>query len=222
MARSTRTLTRIPFLAIAVVLLQGSLATASQADYRIWFENSTVKVFQDTAPGDAMGVELTAARNETESFQVVIRAGTDPLHNVTVQVSDLVQENGARLSASRMALFRVAYVHLPAHDKYYPDALPPLTAFTVSKAQNQPVWIDVSVPAEAVPGTYRGTVTVQAEDQDVKTGTIELTVWRFALPETPHSRTAFGVNEEAIAAFHSAALGSAHIRRSSVSTTSCW
>ncbi len=209
MAESKRTVTRVPFLAIAVALLQGCLATASQADYRIWFENSTVKVFRDTAPGVAAAVQLTAARNETESFQVVVRAGTHPLNNVTVQVSDLVQENGACISADRMTLFRVAYVNLPAHGKDYPDALPPLSTLTVPPGQNQPVWIDLFVPAEAEPGVYRGTVTVEAEGHDVKTGPIELTVWRFALPETPRSRTAFGVSEEAIAAFHGVALGSA-------------
>ena len=108
-----------------------------------------------------------------------------------------------------MALFRVAYVNLPAHGKNYPDALPPFTPCEVPVAQNQPVWVDLAVPADAVPGIYRGTVTVQAEGQAAKTGTVELTVWRFALPETPHSRTAFGLHEEAIAALHGVAPGSA-------------
>ncbi len=209
MVASQPVMTRVPFLAIAAALFLGTVTAAAQADCRIWFENSTVKVFQDTAPGEATGVRLTAARNETESFQVVVRAGTEPLHNVRVQVSDLVQEDGARIEATCMQLFRVAYVNLPAHDRYYPDPLPPLSAFTVSPAQNQPVWIDLSVPAEAVPGVYCGTVTVQADGQEAQTGSIELTVWRFALPATPHSRTAFGVNEGAIAAFHGVAPGSA-------------
>ncbi|MCU0962138.1 MAG: DUF4091 domain-containing protein [Pirellulaceae bacterium] len=200
---------RVPFLGMLVAALQAGWAMPAPADYRVWFEHSTVKVFQDTAPGDDTGVRLTAARNEIESFQVVIRAGTETLRNVMVQVSDLVQENGARLGADRIALYRVAYVYLPAHGKNYPDALPPVAPFSVPAAENQPVWIDVSVPAEAVPGTYRGTVTVQAEGQLAKTGPVELTVWRFALPETPHSRTAFGVNEESIAAFHGVVPGSA-------------
>jgi hypothetical protein len=180
-----------------------------QADYQVWFESSTVKVFQDDVPGDATGVRLTAARNETESFQVVVRAGAEPLHRVAVQVSDQVQEDGARLGAARMAFFRVAYVFLPARNRSYPDALPPLTPCDVPAGQNQPVWVDLVVPRDAASGTYRGTVTVQPEGQPAKTGAIELTVWRFALPEVPRSRTAFGVNEEAIAAGHGVAPGSA-------------
>ena len=76
----------------------------AQADYQIWFQNSTVKVFQDAPPEEATGVRLTAAWNETELFQVVIRAGTEPLRNVTVQVSDLIQENGAPRCRSDGAL----------------------------------------------------------------------------------------------------------------------
>jgi hypothetical protein len=184
-----------------------------QADYQIWFQNSTVKVFQDDPPGGTAGVRLTAARQETESFQVVIRAGAEPLRKVAVQVSDLRQETGARLSADCLALFRVAYVFLPARNRNHPDALPPFTPCDVPAGQNQPVWIDLAVPREAAPGIYRGTVTVQPAGLPAKTGTIELTVWRFALPEVPCSRTAFGVNEEAIAAAHGVAPGSAAHQR---------
>jgi hypothetical protein len=190
-------------------LCTGGLQMPALAEFQIWFQNSTVKVFQDDPPGDTTGVRLSAARNETESFQVVVRAGTEALRNVTVQVSDLVQETGARLGGDRVTLFRVAYVNLPARGRNYPDALPPFAPCAVPAAQNQPVWIDVAVPVEAAPGIYRGTVTVQAEGQPARTGTVELTVWRFALPETPHSRTAFGLNEEAIAAFHGVPPGSA-------------
>jgi hypothetical protein len=140
---------------------------------------------------------------------VVVRAGAEPLRNVAVQVSDLVQESGARLGADRVALFRVAYVFLPALNRSYPDALPPFAPCDVAAGQNQPVWVDVDVPRDAAPGTYRGTVTVRPEGLPAKTAPVELTVWRFALPDVPRSRTAFGVNEEAIAAFHGVAPGSA-------------
>jgi hypothetical protein len=200
---------RVCALATLIVLLQGGVTMSARADFRIWFQNSTTKVFQDEAPGGATGVRLTAARGETESFQVVIRAGAEGLRQATVQVSDLVQENGTRLGAECVACFRVAYVFLPAHGKNYPDALPPFTPCEVPANQNQPVWIDLAVPREAAPGTYRGTVTVRAEGRPQQSGAIEVVVWRFALPEVPRSRTAFGIDNGAIARVHGVPTDSA-------------
>ena len=61
---------------LSVVLLLGGLAMPVQADYQIWFQNSTVKVFQDDPPGGTAGVRLTAARQETEAASTARSAVT--------------------------------------------------------------------------------------------------------------------------------------------------
>ncbi|HEV2523203.1 MAG TPA: hypothetical protein VGT24_12545, partial [Candidatus Acidoferrales bacterium] len=58
---------------------------------------------------------------------------------------------------------------------------------TLSAGQNQPYWIDISVPhgaSTAPPGTYTGTISATA-DQGTVTIPITLTVWNFELPVQP-------------------------------------
>jgi len=75
--------------------------------------------------------------------------------------------------------------------------------FDVWKGQNQPIWVDVFVPAKAAPGEYKGTFTVTLDkvpgsigDSVVLTKTLSipvtLTVWDFTLPDGPTHRNHFG------------------------------
>jgi len=58
---------------------------------------------------------------------------------------------------------------------------------TISAGQNQPYWIDISVPrgpSNSPPGTYTGTITVTSTQGNV-TVPITVTVWNFELPLKP-------------------------------------
>src|SRR5581483_4504565 len=58
---------------------------------------------------------------------------------------------------------------------------------SVSAGQNQPYWIDISVPRGASaspPGTYTGTITITSNQGDT-TVPVTLTVWNFELPLQP-------------------------------------
>src|SRR5882672_2189475 len=58
---------------------------------------------------------------------------------------------------------------------------------TISAGQNQPYWIDISVPrgpSNSPPGTYTGTITITAA-QGNATSEATLTVWTFELPPQP-------------------------------------
>jgi len=58
---------------------------------------------------------------------------------------------------------------------------------TISAGQNQPYWIDISVPrgpSNSPPGTYTGTITITAA-QGNATIPVTLTVWNFELPAQP-------------------------------------
>ena len=199
------------------ILFAGAAPVAPATEARVWFQNSTTKVFRDGPPGEAAGVRLTAAGNEVESFRIVVRAGDEPLRNVAVRISDLRTRDGVRIAPEGVALFRVAYVRLPNYDWPFPDALPPLRRGSdrawelgdVPASRNQPVWVDISVPADAEPGLYRATVAVHAQGLSVADLPVELTVWNFALPATPRSRTAFGLYVQGIAEQHGVELGSA-------------
>ena len=190
-----------------LVLLLGALAAHALAGGQVWFQNNTTKVFRDDPPGEVTAVRLTAARNEVESFQIVIRAGEEVLRKVAVEVSDLTGAANTRIGADRIELFRVAYVHLPSYGRDYPDALPPWSPCDIPAGWNQPVWVDISVPPDAAPGSYHGTISIRPEHGPVTEWPLELMVWDFALPVTPRSRTSFGIYQEGIAFQHGVELG---------------
>lgn len=75
--------------------------------------------------------------------------------------------------------------------------------FNVWKGENQPIWVDVSIPKDAVAGKYEGTITIDVNDASIINGKnkgaslnkvsipITLTVWNFTLPDGPSLRNCF-------------------------------
>jgi hypothetical protein len=198
----------------------GPTAPQLHGDGRAWAEGSTRKIrLTDPVPAstwvwDGCRVRLYAARNETEPVQLVITAGGQALTGVSVTVSDLT--NGAdTIGQGQIALYREAYRTVPqASDPYgyglpagemgaglIPDALIPFedpysaghlvgVPFDVPAGQNQPVWIDLTVPGGTPPGTYAGTIIVTT-DQGSLHVPLKLVVWGFTLPSQPSLSISF-------------------------------
>jgi hypothetical protein len=152
---------------------------------------------------------LRAAKNETESFQLVVRAPQSGLSNVRVRVSPFRNEAGDTLPPPTLYREHYVYAHsvkreyykretfvatnLPQPSGWYADALIPFEVdddnarfraqpFEVARFQNQPVWVDAEVPSGARAGSYQSTYTVSSSEGEVS-GTITLEVWDFTLPE---------------------------------------
>lgn len=180
-------------------------------------------------------VSIKAARNEYEPFQIVVRAGSSSLTGVTMAASDLRGRNGQVISRRHIALYREHYVEVTQPSPksregagWYPDALIPFVSpidgqplrggrcvgapFEVEAEANQPVWVDVFVPKEAVPGTYSGAVTVTAPGQKPVRVPVRLVVWNFTLPDTPSMRSNFGGFGSRIAAAHQVDVNSKQFR----------
>jgi hypothetical protein len=163
---------------------------------------------------------LFAARGEYEPFQVAVRALKDGLTGVRLSVDDLAGPKGKIIPASNISLYREHYVEvktsspnynekmsvMPGQPGWYPDALipfidpatgrPPEKAefvpvpVDVPAGENQPFWVDVFVPRDAVPGRYKGKYTMMS-DQGGTVGEIVLTVWDFELPLKPSCGSSF-------------------------------
>ncbi|HSW50437.1 MAG TPA: glycoside hydrolase domain-containing protein [Bryobacteraceae bacterium] len=183
----------------------------------VWVVSSLERIGQASAPGAETAVSLQAARGETESFQIGIRAPEGvTLTGVEVSVSDLSAGSRRSIPASSVSLFRERYVEVrrgspdrlgsnrPLGPGRYPDALIPFkdpqtgapwghglaSPFEVEEGTNQVIWVDVSVPRSAMAGRYQGAYTVRS-DQGVFRGGVELEVWDFTLPPKPALRTSF-------------------------------
>lgn len=151
-------------------------------------------------------VIVYAARNEFVAFQVVLPG---PLRAVDAKPFRLTGPDGYVLR--HVELYREHFVPHPvlsqgggddpvrdclwfdrrrrAHDapRAFPVQLVPLHAprygapFDVSAGSNAVVWVDVFVPVDAPPGTYRGALDIGGQQLRLK-----LTVWNFTLPSVSH------------------------------------
>jgi len=70
------------------------------------------RIGQDQQPFGSPEVVIAAARNEVESFQVVVAAPGDGLEVVRAEMSDLVGDGGARIGAEAARLYREEYVRV--------------------------------------------------------------------------------------------------------------
>ena len=202
-------------LAVTLVLAVAAAPTALAAGFQVWTVTECARVLRSAPPGVESSVELHAARNEWESFQVLLRSDA-PVEGVSLVAGDLTGPGGAALEAADARLFRQHQLELTVASyrndafeaDWYPDPLIPfrhpatrepltgarLTAapFALPAGQTHGFWVDVFVPADARPGVYGGVYRVTAAGREAIQIPVQLTVWDFALPRVSAYRTAFG------------------------------
>lgn len=115
-------------------------------------------------------VKLFAGRNEFVAFQVVLEKGRDDLHKVFVNATDLLGSKERISADSHIRLFKQLYLQL--NGVWYPDALLPFDiagatplelpdyAGPLPQQKVQSVWVDIYVPHDLPPDTYRGQIMV--------------------------------------------------------------
>ena len=183
----------------------------------MWVVSSLLRVGKPDAAGTTSSITLSGARGETVDTQVIVQAPTSGLTNVNLSASALTGPNGTNIAASNITLYREYYISVTGTANYGGGSNPPLGSGTypeplipfndpetgaalcstsaalkacnasVSAGQNQPYWIDISIPHGATnspTGTYTGTISVTA-DQGAASIPITLTVWNFELPLQP-------------------------------------
>jgi hypothetical protein len=197
-------------LALACVLT----AQPAAAEWQVWTLAETKRVLREDPAGTGTPVTLAAARNEWESFQILMRSDT-PIKGIGVLPADLVGPDGAVLPARHARLFRQHQLHLTVgtyrnaefKPGWYPDPLIPAAAptqqplagrrftalpFDLPAGQTHGFLVDLYVPPQAKPGQYRGTYRVTAEGAQTVEIPVALTVWDFELPRVSTLQTAFG------------------------------
>jgi len=193
----------------------------SPTSFAAWAAPSLERVGATDAPGAASSINLFGARGETVDTQVVVRAPAGGLTNVNLSATALASPNGVTIPASEVTLYREHYITVTGTASYGGGSNPPLGSGTypeplipfndpqtgaalcatsaalkacnasVNSGQNQPYWIDISIPHGASttpPGTYTGSIKVTA-DQGTATFPVKVTVWNFELPMKPSELT---------------------------------
>ena len=200
----------------ATVSLSGT-GVQQSASFPAWVMSSLARVGKTDAPSTASSISLSSARGETVDSQIIVQAPASGLTNVNLSASGLTGPSGASIPASNITLYREYYITVTGTANYGGGSNPPLGSGTypeplipfsdpetgaalcgssatlkacnasISAGQNQPYWIDISVPHGAIiapPGNYTGSISVTA-DQGAATIPVTLTVWNFGLPEQP-------------------------------------
>ncbi len=189
-----------------ISLISPSIVSAI-TDLDVWEKDSMTKVGPDDPAEEFDGkITVSAAKNEKESFQVVLNAKTDM--DVNIYVSDLSDGNDM-ISKDYISLFRVGYVSTIDRDSDYnevdygmlPDPLIPInTQVSLDAHKNQPVWIKIKVPKSARSGHYTGTITISADGEEYAIP-LELVVYDFVLPDRPSLQSQFGVTSSSSESF---------------------
>ncbi len=201
-------------------------ATNSHAALQVWTCRDTIHVLRDEPAGKMKNVAFAAARNEWESFQILLRSDTS-LKGVNVEPGDLKGPRGIIIRGTDAVLYRQHQLELtlPSHRNdsfkpgWYPDPLipfrhpltkQPLAAdarfkavpFDLPADETHAFWVDIFVPTDATPGKYRGTYRVIAVGRDAAKIAVELTVWDFELPRVSTLQTALGSPAERMHSYY--------------------
>ena len=165
--------------------------TGVQSNFSTWVAPSLIRVGQSDTPGTLSSIDVSGARGETVDTQVVVQGPAGGLSNVNVTATALTGPGGVTIPAANVTLYREYYLSVTGTASYGGGSNPPLGSGTyaeplipfndpetgaalcgssaslkacnasVSAGQNQPYWIDISIPhgvANSPAGAYTGSV----------------------------------------------------------------
>lgn len=192
---------------------QGKTVYSRPGAFALWGADEEVRVapWRSVPAQRARGLMVSAAANEAESVQLVMKAGPRDMRGVKVRLAgDLVSRDGSRIPASAVDVRQVTYLDIrdisdrTSAPGLWPEPLEPVPpeGVTVPAGQNRPFWIRVKVPKGTDRGSYIGKLTVSAHgvgDVQVPFG---VEVFGFELPDRMTLQTSFGYTQGRVFAYH--------------------
>lgn len=183
-----------------------SVYAASSLD-RIFLNGKTL-----VKPSFSDSPAVSLAKNEYESFQVVINNGKSYLEAVRFEISDLVNGDGVKFSKENISYRIVGYVptRKPIYPVKYvglwPDPLMPSGDMDIQAGEMQPFWFTVFVPKDAVAGEYSGIIKVVVKGNVLKEIPLSVKVFDFVLPRESNLKTAFGFDPGSLRKYYEKAV----------------
>jgi len=132
---------------------------------------------------------LSSAKNEYESFEIVVAPDSTPINGVGLEFGDLVNKR-ARIGKEKI------WCHVVGGIGSQSDVLFPYNSFWSIMARQrvataQSFWVTVYVPDDAKSGNYRGKFLVTTKNAGSVNIVLSLRVWDFRLPARMHLKTHF-------------------------------
>lgn len=189
----------------------------SASDAEIWCAPSSVKVLatqskETYANERTNGVQLSAAKNEYESAQVIVSAKKDLFFTVEAGELTNVADSSKKIGKENCTVYTQKYITVtknwhkngaPTGD--YPDAILPqenAVKFGVNQVKadrNGGAWLEYYIPENAEAGDYAGSVSVKIGADEVKVP-VTLKVYDVTIDEAYSSKSLFTVNAGQVAA----------------------
>jgi len=187
-------------------------AKDESSEMQLYFESALVKLSRDnlTHTGEN-AYKIMSAKNETESCQFILTS-TEEMEGLTLELTPFVHEYGEYTLTGEM--FRHRYYKMtvpedpfeydpntnPGEELFYPEILLPLAdSFELHIDQAQGFTVNLTVPTDAAAGMYKATLSVKdGEGKELKRADIYAHIWDFALPDTPYSKSSFGLGSYSI------------------------
>lgn len=160
----------------------------------VWWAEGCYKVMKDTPVAKRRGgsVRLTTAKNEYESFIIVI--------NPKRELKDLKVELRGLPEGIEATIRKTEYVNLYYNsDKfgfpgYWPDPLPLFEApFDAPAGENTSFWVTLKTPANCPLKAFSGRVTLSDASGWKISAPINVKVRKFTLPDRPSCNADFGL-----------------------------
>ncbi|GGD88215.1 glycoside hydrolase domain-containing protein [Paenibacillus nasutitermitis] len=169
--------------------------SAAHANYvEVWTESSYVNVFRHTIrmPDSGASIKLSAAKNEYEAAQILIRR--DSAFTVNGVSFTNLTSGGNTIASSNLKFQYVEYEYLNANSDqmlnvvrrgpgHYPESLSNNATIAVAANATQPIWIRAYIPKNAAAGVYTGTAIVQTSQGNHTVG-ITVDVRNVTMPDT--------------------------------------
>jgi len=177
----------------------------------VWIKDSMSLVMPATRPPGLLAApvaNISLARGEYESFQIVIRSERSELRNVRLVASDMIGPGGSKIPAGDVEWLQVGYVKLdlawwtsatlcmdhPNEPGWWPDPLLPVSRFNVSPGFSQSVWINVYAKPGLAHGMYKGNITLASDGIQPVSVPVNALVRSFDIPKgAGNFKTAFAM-----------------------------
>jgi hypothetical protein len=168
-----------------------TFALPSPKGATLWTTTTMDKVLREAAPPTAQGsaIEVSAAKNEFEPFQLVVHADAGASVDATLTMTSFSGPGPIPdVEIRRVGYVKIASPSDPAAipSGEIPDPLYPTTFGATEHlpgGQNQPYWLTVRIPKAAVAGDYTATLTVTVGGV-AQAVPVKLHVYDFAIPDT--------------------------------------
>ncbi len=184
----------------------------------LWSTYNTIKVMQDSAMNgnytmQTAKISAKMAKNELESAQLFVTAGSKDISAFDLVAKDLVNEKGDVFSAENINVYVQKYIEVKEKTVgnelkeypvgWYPDAIVPMDLYkaagenSIKSYCNQGFTIDFIATADTPAGTYTGIFQLKLDGQ-TENIPVNVTVWDFALPTQSSCQSCVLIYEDGI------------------------